>query len=65
MGKANLKARGKKRSVESRQKMSASHKGIKRTEEWKTNLSKRNAGTGNPNFGKKWYHNSEEQIMIR
>lgn len=65
LGKANLKARGKKRSVESRQKMSDSHKGIKHTEEWKTNLSKRNSGTGNPNFGKKWYHNSEEQIMIR
>lgn len=51
--------------MESRQKMSDAHKGIKHTDEWKTNLSKKITGSGNPNFGKKWYHNDVEQIMIQ
>lgn len=45
--------------------MSDAHKGIKHTDEWKTNLSKKITGSGNPNFGKKWYHNDVEQIMIQ
>lgn len=65
LGKPNVNARGKKRSAESRQKMSDAHKGIKHTDEWKNDLSKRNSGSGNPNFGKKWYHNDVEQIMVK
>jgi len=52
-GKANFAARGKKRSAESRKRMSDAHKGVKLSEEHKRNLSCAQKGRVGTMLGKK------------
>lgn len=64
LGKPNINARGKKRSEEHKERMRNASKHTKHTDEWKSAMSDRNSGEGNPNYGKRWYTNGEVEILI-